>query len=273
MKPVIVAARLGPSCAHRILAVRVLYKGRVLRNQVSSPQATGQPDPCTMTENRTRKVENVATARIDEMGRPTMGVMLDEAAVDPDPIRQFAAWYEEGSALDTVDPNAMALATATADGAPSARMVLLKSFDKRGFVFFTSYESRKGRELEGNPRAALIMYWNTLRRQIRIEGTVERVDDAEVDAYFATRPRGSQIAARASHQSTVIPDRRALEAGVERIAAEFQAADVPRPAFWGGYRVVPRSIEFWQGRPDRLHDRIRYRCTSDGTWLIERLSP
>jgi pyridoxamine 5'-phosphate oxidase len=199
--------------------------------------------------------------------------ILDASTADSDPIRQFSRWYARSMALDTVDPNAMTLATAAADGAPSARMVLLKSFDERGFVFFSSHESRKGRELAQNPLAALIFYWNTLRRQIRIEGTVEQLDAADVDAYFATRPRGSQIAAHASHQSAVVPDRQSLQRRFEQIAAEYDDEDIPRPEFWGGYRVVPAEIEFWEGRPDRLHDRLRYRRAGDGSWLMERLSP
>jgi pyridoxamine 5'-phosphate oxidase len=198
---------------------------------------------------------------------------LDESTVDPDPIRQFAGWYQAGMALDTVDPDAMTLATCTAHGVPSARMVLLKGFDRRGFVFYTNLESRKGLELAENPRAALVLYWNTLRRQIRIEGTVERVSDGEADDYFTSRPRGSQIASRASRQSSVLANRGELEASVEREAAASNGREIPRPAFWGGNRVRPSIIEFWQGRRDRLHDRIRYRLADDGRWLIERLSP
>jgi pyridoxamine 5'-phosphate oxidase len=198
---------------------------------------------------------------------------LDESTVDPDPIRQFARWYAQGLAQGTLDANAMTLATASADGAPSARMVLLKCFEARGFVFFTSYESRKGMELEENPRAALILYWNTLHRQIRIEGTVARLDEAESDAYFATRPRGSQIAARASHQSAVLPDRQTLQQSVDDTEATCRDAQISRPEYWGGYRLSPSALEFWQGRRDRLHDRILYRRLDESPWLLERLSP
>jgi pyridoxamine 5'-phosphate oxidase len=176
-------------------------------------------------------------------------------------------------ALDTVDPDAMTLATCTAEGVPSARMVLLKGFDQQGFVFYTNLESRKGLELAENPRAALVLYWNTLRRQIRIEGTVERVSDGEADDYFTSRPRGSQIASRASRQSSVLANRGELETSVEREAVAYDGREIPRPTFWGGYRVRPSIIEFWQGRRDRLHDRIRYSRAGDGRWLIERLSP
>jgi pyridoxamine 5'-phosphate oxidase len=195
---------------------------------------------------------------------------LDEAGADPDPLRQFAVWFEEAGAAGVRAPEAMALATAAADGSPSVRMVLLKGFDERGFVFFTGYESRKGAELEANPRAALLFYWDPLGRQVRIEGPVERVPEQESDAYFRTRPRGAQISASVSPQSRVVESRASLEA----LAAELEArgGELPRPAAWGGFRLAPETYEFWQHRANRLHDRLRYR--RDGNdWKIERLAP
>jgi len=191
-----------------------------------------------------------------------------------DPLAHFADWYEPALHSEvTPDRNAMTLATATREGRPSARMVLLKSYDARGFVFFTNYESRKGQELAENPFAALVLYWPELRRQIRIEGRVERVSPAESDAYFASRPRGSQIAARASRQSAPIAGRPALEGAVETVSAEFQDHAVPRPEYWGGFRAVPERIEFWEGRRDRLHDRLLYTRLPDGSWSVQQLSP
>ena len=197
---------------------------------------------------------------------------LDEATADSSPIRQFALWYDAAVAAGVPEPEAMTLSTATPDGRPSARIVLLRGFDDRGFCFFTNYESRKGHELAANPHAALTFHWTILERQVRIEGRVERTSAPESDAYFASRPRGSQIGAWSSPQSQVIPNREWLESRVEQMAATFGDDAVPRPAFWGGWRLRPISVEFWQGRPSRLHDRLRYAQQADG-WSVVRLAP
>lgn len=196
---------------------------------------------------------------------------LTEAAVERDPIAQFALWYEEACAVEKPLPHAAALATATRGGVPSVRMVLLKGFDAHGFVFFTNYLSRKGRELAKNDRASLLFYWGTLERQVRIEGRVSKIPARESDEYFRTRPRGSQLSACASPQSEVIAGRAALES--HYAAAARYRDEVERPPHWGGYRLVPAMLEFWQGRADRLHDRIRYRRARSGPWRIERLAP
>ena len=197
---------------------------------------------------------------------------LDKADVDPDPIVQFHEWFENAVEADLHEPNAMILATATNDGKPSARTVLLKGYDVRGFVFYTNYEGRKAKELEANPTCALLFYWGELERQVRIEGRATRLSGQESDAYFASRPRGSRLGAWASEQSRPVEDRRVLEERVRSLDAEYERREIPRPPFWGGYRIEPDTIEFWQGRENRLHDRIVYHRSGRG-WKIVRLQP
>jgi pyridoxamine 5'-phosphate oxidase len=197
---------------------------------------------------------------------------LDESDADPNPIEQFRRWFDEALAADLHEPNAMILATATPDGRPSARIVLLKGFDERGFVFYTNYDGRKSRELEANPFCALVFYWGELERQVRVEGRASRVPGEESDAYFERRPRGSQLGAWASEQSRPVRDRGVLEERLRELKGEYEDREVPRPPFWGGSRVEPETIEFWQGRENRLHDRLRYRRVGD-LWERERLQP
>jgi pyridoxamine 5'-phosphate oxidase len=198
---------------------------------------------------------------------------LSEADVDPDPIRQFGAWFEQALASEVPEPNAMTLATVGAGGRPSARIVLLKGFDAAGFVFHTNYDSRKGKELAANPFAALVFFWSELERQVRIEGKVERLAAAESDAYFQGRPLGSRLSAWASRQSEPVADRATLERELEEMSTKYEGRNVPRPPFWGGLRLQPDAIEFWQGGANRLHDRLRYRRVLPAGWRIERLSP
>jgi pyridoxamine 5'-phosphate oxidase len=198
---------------------------------------------------------------------------LREEDLDPDPIRQFRAWFDEAASRGVEEVDALALATATPEGRPSARMVLLRGVDERGFTFFTNYESRKATELEANPHAAMVFFWHGMERQVRIEGRVERVCEEESDLYFHSRPVGSRLGAWASPQSRVIAGREVLESAYQEMEAQYAEGDVPRPPHWGGYRLVPESIEFWQGRTSRLHDRLRYTRKRDGSWFIERLAP
>ena len=197
---------------------------------------------------------------------------LDTADMNPDPMVQFGTWFENVVDANLYEPNAMILATATREGLPSVRTVLLKGYDGRGFVFYTNYEGRKARELEANPACALLFYWGELERQVRIEGRAGRVPGEESDAYFASRPRGSRLGAWASEQSRPVAGRNVLEERARALEKEYEGREVPRPPFWGGYRVEPHAIEFWQGRENRLHDRISYRRESGG-WRRERLQP
>ncbi|NEO30452.1 MAG: pyridoxamine 5'-phosphate oxidase [Symploca sp. SIO3C6] len=198
---------------------------------------------------------------------------LSEKDVHPNPFEQFQTWFEQALAAKLPEPNAMTIATATPEGKPFARMVLLKDYDERGFVFYTNYESRKGQHLQKNPWAALTFWWAQLERQVRITGQVEQVSPTESDVYFQSRPKASQIAAWASHQSQVIPSREVLDQKLQQLKDKYNNQEIPRPPHWGGFRVIPEEIEFWQGRASRLHDRLLYRRLGDGSWDIQRLCP
>ncbi|HLO88819.1 MAG TPA: pyridoxamine 5'-phosphate oxidase [Nostocaceae cyanobacterium] len=198
---------------------------------------------------------------------------LSERDIDPNPFAQFKIWFDQAVTAQLPEPNAMTLATCTPDGQPSARMVLLKDFDERGFILFTNYNSRKGQELAVNPQAALVFWWAELERQVRITGCVEKISAEESDIYFESRPANSRLGAWASNQSEIIPSQEFLQQKLQEFQSKYENQEVPRPPHWGGFRVVPQEIEFWQGRPSRLHDRLLYTRLQDGRWKIERLSP
>ena len=198
---------------------------------------------------------------------------LNESGVQSNPITQFDNWWQEAVKSAIEEVNAMTLATATREGKPSARIVLLKDYDEKGFVFFTNYESHKGKELADNPQATIVFFWKELERQVRVEGIVEKVSSEESDTYFFSRPTGSQVGAWASPQSSLIVDRSVIEENVIRYTEQFEEESITRPPHWGGYRLKPQLIEFWQGRKSRLHDRLQYTLQQNSTWIIERLAP
>ncbi len=248
-------------CAY--LAAHWWFWGRA-RNDVLGDSKTGR----FIVPKRHTPELKMADLREEYRGEP-----FDESHLDPNPMVQFQKWFSEARAVAIHEPNAMTLATAGNDGQPSARIVLLKEVAEDSFVFYTNYRSRKGRELAGNPRAALVFYWPELGRQVRITGRVKKTKQAAAERYFQTRPRGAQSGAWASRQSSIIADRESLERRVQKLEAKFAGKTIPLPPAWGGYRLCPDSIEFWQGRLNRLHDRLRYTKETRGRWKIERLAP
>ena len=210
---------------------------------------------------------------VEALRRSATGFALDREDLDDDPIVQFEEWFRYACETVPMDPNAVVLSTVDSKMRPSSRTVLLKSFDEQGFVFYTNYESRKAEHIENNPSVSLLFFWSEAARQVKIRGTAEKLPAAESLKYFLSRPRGSQIGAWVSNQSSVITSRSLLEAKFQEIKQKFRDKEVPLPSFWGGYRVVPDEIEFWQGRANRLHDRFEYSKMPDGTWKIERLAP
>jgi pyridoxamine 5'-phosphate oxidase len=209
---------------------------------------------------------------ISDIRQEYMRESLSEGDVDQNPFLQFGRWWNEALGAEIIEVNAMTLATANAAGKPSARVVLLKGYDEKGFVFFSNYQSRKGQEIEENAQATLLFFWKELERQVRIEGKIEKISTEESDEYFHSRPEGSRIGAWSSPQSQVIKDRSIIEDNVRHYTEMFAGSAIPRPEQWGGYRVIPEAIEFWQGRPSRLHDRILYTAENQD-WIIQRLAP
>ena len=221
-------------------------------------------------------IKNATMAQIKsiaELRRDYTLAGLRRSDLDADPIAQFKKWFDEAHVGGIIEPNAMTLATVDGGGHPSTRTVLLKAVDRRGFIFFTNYESRKGRELAKNPHAALTFFWVELERQVCIAGKIDKVSAAESDEYFNLRPKGSRLAAWTSSQSEIIANREVLEKKLAEVSAKYPGDHVPRPPHWGGYSLTPQRIEFWQGRPDRLHDRFEYSRQAGGAWRLERLSP
>lgn len=246
--------------------------GLLQKNHIMRDDSTRLSRSIDALNRTTLLIQTMNPINFSELRKEYQQQTLHEAEVAANPITQFQKWFEQAVAAQLAHPEAMTLATATREGKPSARIVLLKSVDERGFSFFTNYESRKSHELAQNAHASLVFWWNELERQVRIEGRVERVSAQESDDYFRTRPRGSQIGAWASAQSETLPNREALEKNARDFEEKFGEAEIPRPPHWGGFRLTPHAIEFWQGRLNRLHDRIRYRLRNDD-WLIERLAP
>lgn len=225
-----------------------------------------------MSEDRSAEAKRPGMD-VSGLRRSFGGAALERADLDADPVRQFSTWFGDACAVNALDPNAMSLSTVDDAGRPSLRTVLLKYFDDRGFAFFTNQSSTKATEIAGNPHVALLFFWRESARQVVIRGTAEKMPAGETMRYFLSRPRGSQLGAWVSPQSSVIKSRALLEAKFDEMKRKFANKEVPLPSFWGGYRVVPRDIEFWQGRDDRLHDRFLYRLQDDGQWCIERLAP
>ncbi|MBV9037102.1 MAG: pyridoxamine 5'-phosphate oxidase [Acidobacteriaceae bacterium] len=218
--------------------------------------------------------ESPVSLSLEELREEYKRGALDEINCDPNPLQQFRRWMKEAQAAELKEPNAMTLSTATPDGYPSGRIVLLKELLRDGFIFYTNYTSRKGREIEANPHVALTFYWGELERQVRVEGRITKVSRGKSEAYFRGRPKGSRLGALASHQSEILSSRKPLEAKLEELQLRYaDSEDVPAPDWWGGYCVNPEVIEFWQGRENRLHDRLLYRRTDECDWVVERLSP
>lgn len=210
---------------------------------------------------------------IKDLRQDYKSAFLLEKDAEKNPFKQFEKWFSEAMKAQVLEPNAMTLATATKNGVPSARIVLLKGFDESGFVFFTNYSSCKGQQIAENPKAALVFFWGDLERQVRIEGDIEKISQEDSEEYFHSRPKGSQLGAIASPQSQVIPDREFLEKNLEDLTTTYQGKEIAKPDHWGGYKVVPVAFEFWQGRSNRLHDRILFSKNTDGSWKTERLAP